>query len=83
MTIALLYLLGRMPEADEEAYEIHLLECRSCLTRAEAVQQALRYRGCLQGEIRDMRDLRRKLFPLVVLFLGLANLSNPESPRPE
>jgi hypothetical protein len=63
LTIALLYLLGRMPEADEEAYEIHLLECRSCLTRAEAVEQALRYRGCFQGEIRDMRDLRRKLFP--------------------
>lgn len=72
MTIALLYLLGRMPEADEQAYEIHLLECRSCLARAEAVEHALRYRGCFQGEIRDMRDLRRKLFPLVVLFLGLA-----------
>ena len=72
MTIALLYLLGRMPEEDEEAYEIHLLECRSCLVRAEAVEQALRFHGCFQGEIRDMRDLRRKLFPLVVVFLGLA-----------
>jgi hypothetical protein len=70
--IALLYLLGRMPEEDEQTYEIHLLECRSCLARAEAVEHALRYRGCFQGEIRGMRDLRRKLFPLVVLFLGLA-----------
>jgi hypothetical protein len=72
LTIALLYLLGRMPGEDEEAYEIHLLACRSCLARAEAVEQALRYRGCFQGEIRDMRELRRRLFPLVVLFLGLA-----------
>lgn len=72
MTVALLYLLGRMPEEDEQAYEIHLLECRSCLARAVAVEHALRYRACFQGEIRDMRDLRRKLFPLVVLFLGLA-----------
>lgn len=74
MTVALLYLLGRMPEVDEEAYEVHLLECPSCLARTEAVEHALRYRGCFQfqGEIRDMRDLRRKLFPWVVLFLGLA-----------
>jgi tetratricopeptide (TPR) repeat protein len=72
LTIALLYLLGRMPEADEEAYEIHLLECRSCLARAEAVEHALRYRSSFQGEVRDMRELRRRLFPLVVLFLGLA-----------
>lgn len=28
MTVALLYLLGRMPEQDEEAYENRLLECR-------------------------------------------------------
>ena len=61
MTIALLYLLGRMPAADEEAYEIHLLQCPSCLARAEAVEQVLRFRGCFQGEIRDMRDLRRRL----------------------
>ncbi|MFL6199895.1 MAG: hypothetical protein ACJ76J_12005 [Thermoanaerobaculia bacterium] len=61
MTIALLYLLGRMPEEAEEAYEIHLLECPSCLARAEAVEQVLRFRGCFQGEIRDMRDLRRML----------------------
>ncbi len=59
MTIALLYLLGRMPEADEEAYEIHLLECPTCLARAEAVEQALQLRGYLQDEIRDTRDLRR------------------------
>lgn len=68
MTVALLYLLGRMPEDIEEAYEIHLLECRSCLVRAQAVEQALRFRGCFQGEIRDMRDLRRQLLPLVVLL---------------
>lgn len=59
LTVALLYLLGRMPEEIEEAYEIHLLECRSCLVHAQAVEQALRFRVCFQGEIRDMRDLRR------------------------
>jgi hypothetical protein len=59
LTIALLYLLGRMPEADEEAYEIHLLECRTCLARAEAVEHAMRLRGYLQDEMRDLRDLPR------------------------
>jgi hypothetical protein len=61
LTIALLYLLGRMHEEDEQAYEIHLLECRSCRARAEAVEQVLRFRGCFQGEIKDMRELRGKL----------------------
>jgi len=80
LTIALLYLLGRMPEEDEKVYEIHLLECRSCLVRAEAVEQALRFHGYRQGEMRDMKDLRRKLFPLVVPFLGLAAAA-PQEPE--
>jgi hypothetical protein len=83
MTIALLYLLGRMPEADEEAYEIHLLECRTCLAVAEAVEHAMRFRGCLQGEIRDMRDFRRRLLPFVVMFLGLAGAPNSQGPGPK
>ena len=80
LTIALLYLLGRMPEEDEKVYEIHLLECRSCLVRAEAVEQALRFHGYRQGEMRDMKDLRRKLFPLVVLF-SVTAAPAPQEPK--
>lgn len=50
--VALLYLLGRMPEAVEEAYEVHLLECRSCLAQAEAAQQLLWFRGFFQEKQR-------------------------------
>ncbi len=67
MTIALLYLLGRMPEADEEAYEIHLLECRACLAVAEAVEHAMRLQGYLQDQMRDTRDLRRASGECVVI----------------
>lgn len=95
MTLALLYLLGRMPEQDEEAFEIHLLECPGCLARVQAVEQALQFHRCLHGETLSMKDLRRRLFPLVVLFLGLASVSpaagqfggppvtGPETARPQ
>lgn len=59
MTITLLYLLGRMPEADAEAYEVHLLECRACLAVAVAVEHAMRLQGYLQGQTRDIGDLRK------------------------
>jgi len=59
LTIALLYLLGRMPEEIEEAYETHLLECRNCLVRTRAVEHLLRLR-VFHGGTLDLGQVEEK-----------------------